>query len=96
MSRIPAASDWQTLYREAILESDPAKVPEMIDLASAVIRRRVFELWYMGSAADTRERLELDSALYFLDLLKKIGPISDSSPGIELWDKGSSARTFAD
>ena len=96
MSRIPKADHWQTLYREAILEADPARVPEMIDLASAVIRRRVFELWYMGSAADTRERLELDSALYFLELLKKIGPASNSSPEIDGWDKGSSASTFAD
>lgn len=24
MSRTPTADDWQTLYREAILESDPA------------------------------------------------------------------------
>jgi hypothetical protein len=96
VSRIPRAGDWQTLYREAILESDPAKVPEMIDLASTVIRRRAFELWYMGSAAEARERLELDSALYFLELLKKIGPISDSNPEIDAWDKGPSARTFAD
>lgn len=91
MSRMPRADDWQTLYREAVLESDPAKVPEMIDLASRVIRRRAFELWYMGSAAETRERLELDSALYFLDLLKKISPVPDSSPEI---DPGSSANAF--
>ena len=49
MSRTPTADDWQTLYRAAILESDPAKVPGLIDLAYKVVQRRAFELWYMGA-----------------------------------------------
>lgn len=91
MSRTPAADDWQILYREAVLESAPAKVPGMIDLAYHVIQRRAFELWYMGTAPQTRERLELDSALYFLDLIKKIGPLPDTSSPIDGLDKGPSS-----
>jgi hypothetical protein len=44
MSRTPTADDWQTLYRAAILESDPAKVPGLIDLAYKVVQRQAFEL----------------------------------------------------
>ena len=95
MSRTPKADDWQLLYREAILESDPAKIPGMIDLAYKVIQRRAFELWYMGGAPQTRERLELDSALYFLDLLRKIGPVPETGSRVDELDKGSSASTSA-
>lgn len=79
MSRTPTADDWQTLYRAAILESDPAKVPGLIDLAYKVVQRRAFELWYMG-APPTMERHELDNALYFLDLLRKFGPFAGGEP----------------
>lgn len=96
MSRTPTANDWQTLYREAIFESDPAKIPGMIDIAYHVIQRRAFELWYMGGAPQTRERLELDSALYFLDLLRKIGPVPTTESRVDELDEGSSAGTSAD
>ncbi|MBZ5688740.1 MAG: hypothetical protein LAP86_27330 [Acidobacteriia bacterium] len=81
MSRTPTTDDWRTLYREAILESDPANLPGLIDLAYRVVQRRAFELWYMGAPA-TRERHELDNALYFLDLLRKFGPQLEESPRV--------------
>lgn len=96
MSQTPTTHDWQTLYRQAILESDPAKMPEMIDLAYKVIQRRAFELWYRGGAAQTKERLELDSALYFLDLLRKIGTLTETGARVDNLDKGSPSRTPAD
>lgn len=74
MSRTRTAADWQTLYLQAILESVPAKMPGTVDLAYKVIRRRAFELWYAG-APPTKERHELDTALYSLGLLKKFGPM---------------------
>jgi hypothetical protein len=69
MSRTPPVHDWQTLYREAIFESDPTKMPAKLDLAHAVMQSRAFELFYTG-APTTREQEELDTALYFLELLK--------------------------
>lgn len=96
MSHTPTADDWQTLYREAMLESDPAKMPEMIDLAYKVIRRRAFELWYRGNAEQTKERLELDRALYFLDLLRKIGTLTEPDARVDNFDKGSPSGTPAD
>src|SRR5215467_10044932 len=87
MSRRPTTDDWQALYREAILESDPTKIPGMIDLAYKVIQRRAFELWYLGAPA-TSERHELDTALYFLDLLKKFDAMQET--GTRIADRNNS------
>lgn len=64
-------ANWQQLYRLAVLESDPAKLPIRIDDARKAIRWRVCELWDLG-ATDTCERSQLDAALYFLGLLRMI------------------------
>jgi hypothetical protein len=82
VSRTPTADDWQALYGEAILESDPAKIRGMIDLAYKVIQRRAFELWYLGAPLNW-ERHELDTALYILDLLKNVGPVQDGESPAE-------------
>jgi len=95
MSRTPTADDWQALYRAAVLESDPAKVPDLIDLAYKVVQRRAFELWYTG-APQTRERDELDNALYFLDLLRKVGPSLEESPRVGNLEQRSSGESPAD
>jgi hypothetical protein len=63
--------NWQQLYRLAVLESDPAKLPMRIDDARKAIRWRVCELWNVG-ATDTCERSQLDAASYFLGLLRMI------------------------
>ena len=96
MSQAPTARDWQTLYHQAILESDPARIPGMIDLAYKAIQRRAFELWYRGGAAQTKERLELDSARYFLDLLRNIGTLTKTGARVDNLDKGSPSRNPAD
>ena len=62
---------WPDLYRKAILEPDRGRLPARIDEASEAIRRRSRELWYAG-LQETEERHELDSALYFLGLLRMV------------------------
>lgn len=66
---------WPELYREALLESDPRKVPVRIEEARQAIHRRARELWGTGSSTTTiKEQRELDAALHFLDLLRMVGP----------------------
>jgi hypothetical protein len=75
------------LYRLAVLESDPAKLPMRIDDARKAIRWRVCELWDLG-AIDTCERSQLDAASYFLGLLRMIA--AKKKPGeIGLLCRGS-------
>ncbi len=62
---------WPEFYREAILESDHGRLPARIGEASDAIRCRSRELWYAG-APETMERHDLDSALYFLGLLRTV------------------------
>jgi hypothetical protein len=66
------SNDWPALYREAVLESEHGRLPARIDVASAAIRRRAKELWYV-SPLETKERRDLDAALHFLRLLKMVG-----------------------
>jgi hypothetical protein len=62
---------WPELYRQALLESDSGRLLARIDKASDAIRCRARELWYAGSP-ETKERHALDSALYFLSLLRMV------------------------
>jgi hypothetical protein len=73
MSRTSTENCWPELYREALLESNPAKVPARIEEAHKAIHRRVLELWYAGSP-QSKEQRDLDVALHFLDLLRRVGP----------------------
>ena len=63
---------WRKLYREALTETDPTRVPALIDEASKAIQHRALELWYANSS-ETKERHDLDAALYFLGLLRMVG-----------------------
>lgn len=63
---------WPELYRQALLEPDSGRMLARVDEASEAIRCRSRELWYAGSP-ETKERHSLDSALYFLGLLRTIG-----------------------
>ena len=72
---------WSALYKQAIRESDRCLLPARIDEASEAIRRRSRELWYEG-AFETMERHELDAALYFLRLLRKVR----SGDSIRQWE----------
>jgi hypothetical protein len=69
---------WPELYRQALLESDSGKLLARIDEASDAIRCRSRELWYAGSP-EIKERHALDSALYFLGLLRTVGTGKHSS-----------------
>jgi hypothetical protein len=64
---------WRALYRQAIFEDDMGVVLVHAVQAHHAIQRRARELWRadsMGESIDLRERQELHSALYFLNLLR--------------------------
>jgi len=66
------SKNWLTLYREAVLESDPQKSKARIHVAQRAIGLRAQELWY-GRAPDTTERRQMDAASQLLGLLATIG-----------------------
>lgn len=61
--------DWQELYREAVLESDPEVIDTRIAAAQSAIGERRKKLWNRGERA-TYEVNKLEAASYFLELLK--------------------------
>jgi hypothetical protein len=69
---LETSKNWSALYREAVLESERGRLPARIDEASAAIRRRAKELWYVRPL-ETKERRDLDAALRFLRLLRMVG-----------------------
>jgi hypothetical protein len=71
MSETILQNSWAELYREALMESDPTKLPARIEEAYKAIHRRALELSY-ASSGDTRERRDLDVTLHFLDLLRTV------------------------
>jgi len=77
MSELPVRNNWPDLYREALLEPDPTRVPARIEEAQKAICRRALELWYAGPP--TKEMHDLDTALHFLDLLRIVGT-AETSP----------------
>jgi hypothetical protein len=74
MPQTTMENEWRELYREALLESDPTRVPILIEEAYKAVQRRALELWYACSS-ETKERHELDAALYFLGLLRMVRPM---------------------
>jgi hypothetical protein len=62
---------WPELYRQALEESDSSRLLARIEEATHAIRCRSRELWYAGSP-EVKERHALDSALYFLGLLRMV------------------------
>jgi hypothetical protein len=68
---LETSKNWPALYREAVLESERGRLPARIDEASAAIRRRAKELWYVGPR-ETKERRDLDAALRLLRLLRMV------------------------
>ncbi len=56
---------WQALYRTALVEPDPVKLNARIEAARRSIRQRLEQV----EDSDTRERQQLDDALYALSTL---------------------------
>jgi len=56
-------SDWQSLYRAALTESDPRRLYGRIEAARTAIHNRLKDLDAVG---DVREREQLDRALHAL------------------------------
>lgn len=63
---------WRVLYRNAVLESDPAKLILRIREAHQSIQERTRQLWYEGST-DTGERHALTAASHYLQILRTLG-----------------------
>ena len=64
-------TNWPELYRQAILETDRTLLAARIDVAREAIQQRARELWY-AECPGTKERRDLDTALYFLGLLRNM------------------------
>lgn len=71
-------ADWREQYRQALFEADPQRVLTRIEEAHDAIRYRICELWE-SDETDIRERSELDSAAYFLGLLRTIAANKEKS-----------------
>jgi hypothetical protein len=54
---------WQALYRAALVEPDPIRLRGRIEAAQRSIRQRLEQI---GDSGDSRERQQLNGALYAL------------------------------
>ncbi len=61
--------DWLDLYRAAILELDPEKLPTLIEEALTVVQKRLREVWRDGK--DPVESQKLLDALQNLEVLRR-------------------------
>src|SRR5438552_11426573 len=57
---------WQAFYRAALAERDPIRLNSRIEAARLAIRQRLDQI---EDSHDTRERQQLDNALYALSTL---------------------------
>ncbi|MGD1082058.1 MAG: hypothetical protein ABR881_27380 [Candidatus Sulfotelmatobacter sp.] len=60
----PIHTDWKTLYRAAILETNRTVIPRRVTEAEAAVVARARELFYSAATAEEKEALE--DALYAL------------------------------
>jgi hypothetical protein len=86
MAELEKNEHWADLYRQALFEEDNNKLPQMLERAHQAVQQRAHELWCepAGQQATSKERRELDAALYFLGLLRKMeqeGSIQERSAG---------------
>ena len=65
----PSAITWRELYRAAILELDPAKLPQRILDAETALITRATELFQDGGGSG-QETQDLDDAMYALQALR--------------------------
>lgn len=60
---------WFDLYRAAILELDPAKLPQLVEQAHTAVQERLRKVWQDGRDSDETQKL-LD-ALQNLEVLRR-------------------------
>jgi len=63
--------DWEKLYRAAILESDPSKLPQRIEDAETALLDRSRSL--SKTPGDRKEQDAITRALHILSLVRKAG-----------------------
>jgi hypothetical protein len=76
MTRSRNHENWVELYQTALFEDDANELHMRVEAAQHAIQERARELWRASSAGqpiDIRERHELETAMYFLKLLRSIG-----------------------
>jgi hypothetical protein len=75
MAGINEQEHWAELYQRALFEEDRGKLPLLLEQAHQAVQQRVRELWYSPTrdqAVTDKERHELHTAAYYLDLLRSL------------------------
>ncbi|MGE5054282.1 MAG: hypothetical protein ACM3WP_08955 [Acidobacteriota bacterium] len=75
MAEIQEKEHWADLYRRALFEEDGSKLPLMLERARQAVQQRVRELWHLttrGQSVSAKERQDLHTAAYYLDLLRSL------------------------
>lgn len=70
-------TDWRTLYRTAILETDKDAIPERVAVAEDAIIVRQREIFYTEGSLDEKDLLE--DALYALRALRNASRNGDAA-----------------
>ncbi len=60
----PSHTDWKTLYRAAILETNKNAIPQKVSAAEQAVVARARELFYKGGTRE--ERNAVDHAMHVL------------------------------
>jgi len=75
MAGINEKETWAKLYQRALFEEDSSKLPLLLEQAHRAVHQRVRELWYSptpGKDVTDKERHKLNTAAYYLDLLRSL------------------------
>ena len=72
MAEIHEKEHWADLYRRALFEEDGSKLPLMLERARQAVQQRVRELATRGQSVSAKERQDLHTAAYYLDLLRSL------------------------
>ena len=74
-----AHGQWEELYRAAVLELDPKKLVERIEVAEQSIREQLGRLEDGPGSADRNEKQSMYDALQTLSDLRRLGSRNDPS-----------------
>jgi len=77
--RLSSVHSWHRLYRAALFETDPLKIPERILQAEKVLIRRARKL-FMTPGGKVEEQRAVDHALYALNALRDSLKSNKTSP----------------